>query len=98
MKIYRDRFIDIFNLNVPRSISDIQVIRLAVRDKAILITKDFANPLLYSSEKLFGIIVLKIHPPIPIEIIKVLETVLDIIKDFRGKTVVVYKDKIEVIE
>ena len=85
---------------VPRSISDIQVIRLAVRDKAILITRDsdFANPLLYPPEKLYGIIVLKIHPPIPIEIIKALETVLDIIKDFRGKTVVVYKDKIEVIE
>jgi len=71
-----------------------------VREKAIFITRDsdFANPFLYPPEKFYGIIVLKIHPPIPVDMVRSLEIVLKIIKNFRGKTIIVYKDSMEVIE
>jgi len=41
---------------------------------------------------------LRIHPPKPRDLVEVLESVLTIIKDFKGRIVIVYRDRIELIE
>ncbi|MBM3253123.1 MAG: hypothetical protein FJZ16_02575 [Candidatus Omnitrophica bacterium] len=50
---------------VPSGIKNGEVIKLALKDKRILITSDvhFSNILMYPPHKYCGIIRLKIHPP-----------------------------------
>ena len=76
------------------------MIKLADRRRAVLITRDsdFADETIYAPEEHYGIIVLRIHPPKPRDLVEVLESMLTVIKDFKGKIVVVYRDRIELIE
>jgi len=85
---------------VPRGIDDNTMIKLADRRQAVLITRDsdFADETVYAPEEHCGIVVLRIHPPKPRDLVEVLESVLTIIKDFKGRIVIVYRDRIELIE
>jgi len=85
---------------VPRGAKNREVASLAKNKKLTLITRDsdFANPLLYPPREYHGIIVLRIHPPIPQKLVKTLDKALAMFGSFKGKTVIIYHDRIETIE
>jgi len=85
---------------VPRGAKNREVASLAKNRKFTLITRDsdFADPLLYPPEEYYGIIVLRIHPPTPRNLIKALDKALTMFSSFKGKTLIIYHDRIETIE
>ena len=66
----------------------------------VLVTRDwdFSNVMLYPPEKYNGIIILKIHPPLGKDLIKALENFLSVVKDLNGRTFIIYRDRIEIVE
>lgn len=76
---------------VPKGTKDFEVVKIAQNNRQILITNDsdFSNTTLYRQNKNFGIIVLKVHPPKPINIISSLKFLLNDIgyRDLFGKTI-----------
>jgi len=85
---------------VPRGAKNREVASLAKNKKLTLITRDsdFADPLLYPPGEYYGIIVLRIHPPIPQKLIRALDKTLAMFGSFKGKTLIIYHDRIETIE
>ena len=85
---------------VPQGIDDDSVIALAKKKGLVLVTRDsdFADELRYPPETHHGIIVLKVHPPMPGLIVERLIAVIEEIKNFEGKLVIVFNDEVEVIE
>jgi len=85
---------------VPRGAVNSLVARLAKEKEAVLVTRDsgFADTFLYPPEEYYGIVVLRIHPPLPERLKKAVEALLRAISEFRGKTIIVYEDRMEVVE
>ena len=85
---------------VPKGAKDRDVAELARRDRAVLLTRDydFANMLLYPPQDFYGIIILKVHPPVAEKLISSLKSVLKATEDFGGKVFVVTEDRIRVFE
>jgi len=85
---------------VSGGIKNSEVARLAKESNAVLITRDwdFSNTTLYPPEEHHGIIILRIHPPLPEDLKNTLENVLKRIKKLEAKTIIAYKDKIQIIE
>jgi hypothetical protein len=73
---------------------------LALREGCILVTRDydFANPISFPPKQFYGIIILHIHPPKAEKLIKEMESLLDKIKDFEGKLLIVKDGVIEIVE
>ncbi len=85
---------------VPKGATDDIVINLAKSKQAVLLTRDsdFANQILYPPKEYYGIIVFKIHPPKPSKIINTLSKLLDKVKDFRGRLIIVKEDEAIIFE
>ncbi len=85
---------------VPRGIDDEAVMDIAKNKSLILITRDsdFADEIRYPPHSHPGIIVLRVHPTLPRLLEKKLIEALDTVKDVDKKLIIVYNDKIEVIE
>ena len=85
---------------VPQGADDDTVFALAKKKGLVLVTRDsdFADELRYPPKTHHGIIVLKVHPPLPGLIVERLVAVIEEIKDFKGKLVIVFNDEVEVIE
>ena len=66
----------------------------------MLITRDsdFANETMYPPGSHPGIIVLRVHPVIPRLLSEKLLEALDRVNNIKGKLIIVYNDRIEVIE
>jgi len=85
---------------VPRGIDDNTVLSIAKAKNAILITRDsdFADEIRYPPGKHSEIIVLRIHPPRPDVLAKVLLKTIGLLEDLSRKTIIVYSNRIEIIE
>ena len=83
---------------VPQGIDDDSVIALARKKGLVTRDNDFADELRYPPKTHHGTIVLKVHPPMPGLIVKRLMTVIEEIKNFEGKLVIVFNDEVEVVE
>jgi len=85
---------------VPSGIRNKEVAELAKKTGAVLVTRDwdFSNVMLYPPEKYNGIIILKIHPPLGKDLIRALENFLSVVKDLNGRTFIIYRDRIEIVE
>lgn len=72
--------------------SDEEVFGLATKQKRVLITfdKHFANVLRYPPENTYGIIVIRIHPPVLIDIVRTIDRFLKEpnIGNLKGKLIV----------
>ncbi|MCE4614288.1 MAG: DUF5615 family PIN-like protein [Desulfurococcales archaeon] len=85
---------------VPSDADDRIVVGIARRKDLILVTRDsdFADEIRYPPGSHPGIIVLRIHPAKPETMIERLAYTLDNIRDFHGKTTIIYNDRIESIK
>ncbi len=85
---------------VPKGVDDDTVINIARERNLLLITRDsdFADEIMYPPGSHPGIIVLKVHPAIPRLLLEKLLEALERLEDIKGKLVIVYNDKIEIIE
>ena len=85
----------------PKGISDQQVIKLAELKKSVLITqdKDFANSDYYKPSLTWGIVVLRVHPAILENNIRVLNKLFKMLPPEKlfGKIIVVNKENAEII-
>ncbi len=81
---------------VPRRAKDSDIALLAKKERRILLTqdKDFANIILYPPEELHGIIRIKFHPPVILDISAALEDLFQKFsqKDFDKRLVILEKD------
>ena len=85
---------------VPKGVDDETVINIAKNKNLILITRDsdFTDDIRYPPGSHPGIIVLRVHPALPnLSAEKLLET-LDRVEDIEGKLIIIYNDKVEIIE
>ncbi len=84
---------------VPRGVDDDTVIEIAKRKNYILVTRDndFADDIMYPPKTHPGIIVLRIHPPLPSILSERLVRALELLEDINGEIIVIYNDRIEII-
>jgi len=85
---------------VPQGVDDETVIDIAKNKNLVLITRDsdFADEIMYPPDSHPGIIVLRVHPAIPRLLSEKLLEALDRLKDIERKLIIIYNDKIEIIE
>lgn len=85
---------------VPSGADDRVVIGIARRKNLILVTRDsdFADEIHYPPESHPGIIVLRIHPAKPEIMVERLAYALHSVRDFHGKTMIIYNNRIELIK
>ena len=85
---------------VPKGVDDDTVINIARERNLLLITRDsdFADEIMYPPGSHPGIIVLRVHPAIPRLLLEKLLEALDRVKDIKGKQIIIYNDRIEIIE
>lgn len=78
---------------VPRGATDDEVANIARNREMTLITRDydFANEFLYPPESYSGIVVLRIHPPKPENLVKALNLLLKTERKLKGGTFIVYE-------
>jgi len=97
-KFLKERKYDVFY--VSKGAKDRDVAELAKREKAVLVTRDydFANVLLYPPGEFYGIIILKVHPPLAEKLIGSMENILKAEEVFKGRVFIVLEDRIRVLE
>ena len=85
---------------VPKGVDDETVINIAKEKNLVLITRDsdFADEIMYPPGSHPGIIVLRVHPAIPRLLSEKLLEALNRLKDIERKLIIIYNDRIEVIE
>ncbi len=85
---------------VPKGVDDETVINIAREENLVLITRDsdFADEIMYPPGSHPGIIVLRVHPVIPRLLLEKLLEALDRVNNIKGKLIIVYNVRIEVIE
>lgn len=85
----------------PKGIQDSEVISLAERNSAVLLThdKDFANSDFHQPNDNWGIVVLRIHPATLTNVTTALNNLFNKVEpgDFFGKITVINKQRAEVI-
>jgi len=85
---------------VPSGVDDETVMDIAKSRNLILITRDsdFADEVRYPPHSHLGIIILRVHPTIPRLLAEKLIEALDAIKNIDEKLIIIYNDRIEIIE
>jgi len=85
---------------VSSGVDDDTVIDIAKSRNLILITRDsdFADEVRYPPHSHPGIIVLRVHPTLPRLLAEKLIEALDAIKNIDEKLIIIYNDRIEIIE
>ena len=85
---------------VPKGVDDETVIKMAREKNLVLVTRDsdFADEIRYPPGSHPGIIVLRVHPAIPRLLAEKLLEALSRLEDVRGKLIIIYNDRVEVIE
>ncbi len=84
----------------PKGVRNTEIISLSREKRSVLITRDsdFLDRLLYPPREFSGIIVFRIHPPIPEKLVNALSLLLQEVKEFKGKLFVVEEDGFEIME
>lgn len=73
---------------------------LARETVSVLVSRDsdFLNRSMFPPKEFFGIIVFVIHPPRPRNLVKALSSLLDDVREFKGKLFVVDEEGFEVVD
>jgi predicted nuclease of predicted toxin-antitoxin system len=84
----------------PKTLTNAEVTSLAKEKSMILLTHDvhFSDTLLYPPEEYAGIVLIEIPPSMLKEILSMLERLLNQVKEFSGKLVIVEIGKIRIVE
>jgi len=84
---------------VPHGVDDDTVIRIAREKGLVLVTRDsdFADEVRYPPGTYPGIVVLRVHPPLPRILAERLAKILEELDKLEGQLVIVYNDDVVVI-
>jgi predicted nuclease of predicted toxin-antitoxin system len=84
----------------PRGLSNSELATLAKERKAVLVSRDtdFLKSDVFRPEEFSGIIVFRIHPPNPEDLVKGISLCLEKIKEFKGKLIVIGKYWLKLVE
>lgn len=87
-----------FSEYAPKGTFNGELAALALKKKHVLLSrdKDFTDPVRFPAKQFSGIVVFRIHPPVAGRLIDKLSSLLDDVKDFRGKRFTVREDETEV--